>query len=99
MTWVSYLVHSQLDLSSERHEGTHHGHHPEEEEEDRGATASHPLQLDDAQHQDLERQKGRYQKKMIRAYDRFTTFERERDFHHRYDNRDRLPSYREYARV
>lgn len=53
---LTYLIHSQLDLRSERHEGTHHGHHPEEEEEHRGTTASHSLQLDDAQHQHLERQ-------------------------------------------
>ena len=51
------LIHGQLDLSSERHQGTDNSQDPEQEEEHGGATASYSFQLDDAQGQDLERDK------------------------------------------
>lgn len=44
----TYLIQGQLDLSSERHQGTDNSQDPEQEEEYRGATASHSFQLDDA---------------------------------------------------
>ena len=50
----TYLIHGQLDLSSERHQGTDNSQDPEQEEEYRGTTASHSFQLDDAQGQDLD---------------------------------------------
>lgn len=51
------LIHGQLDLSSERHQGTDNSQDPEQEQEHGGATASYSFQLDDAQGQDLERDK------------------------------------------
>lgn len=43
-----YLIHGQLDLRSQRHQGTDHSQDPEQEKEYRGTTASYSFQLDDA---------------------------------------------------
>ena len=46
---IPYLIHGQLDLSPEGHQGADDSQDPEQEEKYRGSTASYPLQLDDAE--------------------------------------------------
>lgn len=45
---MAYLIHGQLDFSSERHQGTDDSQDPEQEEKHRGTAASYSFQLDDA---------------------------------------------------
>lgn len=48
INFTAYLIHSQLDLGSERDQGADNSQDPEQEEEYRRTAASYSLQLDDA---------------------------------------------------